>query len=197
MAEYTQRQIEIIDKAIQLIDQKGIQGLTIKNLARETGVTEGAIYRHFDNKREILSSILIQFKENLKEYMDSVDDPSLNCFDKISGILHHFRQIFESNPAVVSVIFAEEIFHNDNELSKVIGEVLWSNQQFLFTIIKNGQKEGEIREDLDTQMIVDSIFGPFRLLVKKWKMAMFDISLKRNINAFLDYLKKTIVIQEV
>lgn len=49
MTDFTPRQTEIIDKAIQLIDQKGIQGLTIKNLARETGVTEGAIYRHFDN----------------------------------------------------------------------------------------------------------------------------------------------------
>lgn len=195
MAELTQRQGEIITKAIQLIDQKGIQGLTIKNLAKDTGVTEGAIYRHFENKREILSSILIQFKENLGEYTGSIDDHSLSSYDKISGLLHYFRKNFEANPALVSVIFAEEIFHHDNELSKVIGEVLQNNQRFIFEVIKKGQKHGEIRNDLNTQMIVDSIFGPFRLLVKKWKMAMFDISLENNVNEFLQYLDSTVFIR--
>jgi AcrR family transcriptional regulator len=192
MQDLTKRQEEIIQTSVRIIDQRGIQGLTIKNLSKELGITEGAIYRHFNNKREILSSILIQFKDNLKAFADSIDDNSLTTHDKISGILNHFRNIFEANPAIVSVIFAEEIFQNDNELSKVIAEILRNNQHFLLAIIKEGQQSGELRKDLNPQMMVDSIFGPFRLLVKKWKMEGFDISLKESIDEFLQYLRVTI-----
>ena len=192
MTELTKRQEEIIQSSIQIIDKRGIQGLTIKNLSKEIGVTEGAIYRHFDNKREILSSILIQFKDNLKAFTDSMDDSSLTTYEKISGILNHFRKIFEANPAIVSVIFAEEIFQNDNELTKVIAAILQNNQQFLLGIIKEGQQRGELREDLNITMMVDSIFGPFRLLVKKWKMEEFDVSLKESMDEFLQYLSATI-----
>ena len=192
MTELTKRQEEIIQSSIQIIDKRGIQGLTIKNLSKEIGVTEGAIYRHFENKREILSSILIQFKDNLKAFTDSMDDSSLTTYEKISGILNHFRKIFEANPAIVSVIFAEEIFQNDNELSKVIAAILQNNQQFLLGIIKEGQQRGELREDLNPTMMVDSIFGPFRLLVKKWKMEEFDVSLKEGMDEFLQYLSATI-----
>jgi len=192
MTELTKRQEEIIQSSIQIIDKRGIQGLTIKNLSKEIGVTEGAIYRHFENKREILSSILIQFKDNLKAFTDYMDDSSLTTYEKISGILNHFRKIFEANPAIVSVIFAEEIFQNDNELSKVIAAILQNNQQFLLGIIKEGQQRGELREDLNPTMMVDSIFGPFRLLVKKWKMEEFDVSLKESMDEFLQYLSATI-----
>jgi len=192
MTELTKRQEEIIQSSIQIIDKRGIQGLTIKNLSKEIGVTEGAIYRHFENKREILSSILIQFKDNLKVFTDYMDDSSLTTYEKISGILNHFRKIFEANPAIVSVIFAEEIFQNDNELSKVIAAILQNNQQFLLGIIKEGQQRGELREDLNPTMMVDSIFGPFRLLVKKWKMEEFDVSLKESMDEFLQYLSATI-----
>ena len=192
MTELTKRQEEIIQSSIQIIDKRGIQGLTIKNLSKEIGVTEGAIYRHFENKREILSSILIQFKDNLKAFTDYMDDSSLTTYEKISGILNHFRKIFEANPAIVSVIFAEEIFQNDNELSKVIAAILQNNQQFLLGIIKEGQQRGELREDLNPTMMVDSIFGPFRLLVKKWKMEEFDVSLKEGMDEFLQYLSATI-----
>lgn len=192
MQDLTKRQEEIIQTSVRIIDQRGIQGLTIKNLSKELGVTEGAIYRHFENKREILSSILIQFKDNLKAFAESMDNPSLTTYDKISGILDHFRKIFEANPAIVSVIFAEEIFQNDNELSKVIAEILRNNQRFLLAIIKEGQQSSELRKDLDPQIMVDSIFGPFRLLVKKWKMEEFEISLKESMDAFLQYLRATI-----
>ena len=195
MQDLTKRQEEIVQTSVRIIDQRGIQGLTIKNLSKELGITEGAIYRHFENKREILSSILIQFKDNLKAFADSMDNPSLTTYDKISGILNHFRKIFEANPAIVSVIFAEEIFQNDNELSKVIAEILRNNQHFLLDIIEEGQQKGELRKDLNPQMMVDSIFGPFRLLVKKWKMAEFDVSLKESIDDFLQFLKATIFVK--
>jgi AcrR family transcriptional regulator len=57
----TDRQLEIIQTSIKLISSKGIQGLTMKNLSKEIGISEPAIYRHYDNKIEILVSILDYF----------------------------------------------------------------------------------------------------------------------------------------
>ena len=118
MTELTQRQEQIIDKAIRLIDQKGIQGLTIKNLAKETGVTEGAIYRHFENKKQILCAILDMFREKLKAFQASARSADSTTYEKIQETLNNLRKLFEANPAIVSVIFAEEIFQNDSELSE-------------------------------------------------------------------------------
>ncbi|MBL6964026.1 MAG: helix-turn-helix transcriptional regulator, partial [Candidatus Marinimicrobia bacterium] len=54
MNEYTERQDQIIQESIQLIAEKGIQGLTIKNISKAIGITEPAIYRHFDSKNDII-----------------------------------------------------------------------------------------------------------------------------------------------
>ena len=59
----TVRQQEIVEKSIRLISEKGIQGFTIKNLAKSVGISEPAIYRHFESKIEILITILNQFVE--------------------------------------------------------------------------------------------------------------------------------------
>ena len=53
MTAYTDRQNQIIQESIQLIAQKGIQGLTIKNISKAIGFSEPAIYRHFENKNDI------------------------------------------------------------------------------------------------------------------------------------------------
>ena len=54
----TERQQEIWDHAIALISEKGIQGLTMKNLSKRLGISEPAIYRHYENKIDILVSLL-------------------------------------------------------------------------------------------------------------------------------------------
>jgi AcrR family transcriptional regulator len=194
MQDLTKRQEEIIQTSVRIIDQRGIQGLTIKNLSKELGVTEGAIYRHFENKKEILISILEWFKINMRNFTHSMENKSQSTFETISEILHHFRTIFESNPAIVSVIFAEEIFQNDDELSEKVADILSHNQEFLLNEIKTGQAKGELKAQLNPQMIVDSILGPFRLMVKKWKMQSFTGSLEDSVNKLLDYLSATIFV---
>lgn len=194
MAELTQRQEEIINKAIKIIDQRGIQGLTIKNLAKEIGVTEGAIYRHFENKRQILTSILTLFQDKMDEFHTSDQLSGKTTFWKISSTLNHFRKLFEANPAIVSVIFAEEIFQNDNELSEKVAGLIKKNQEFMLSLIKEGKANGELRGDLGEQMMVSSILGHFRLIVKMWKMEGFSVSLENSLEELLDYLKATIFV---
>ncbi|MEF8809683.1 MAG: TetR/AcrR family transcriptional regulator [Bacteroidales bacterium] len=195
MAELTQRQEQIIDKAIRLIDQKGIQGLTIKNLAKETGVTEGAIYRHFENKKQILCAILDMFREKMKSFQASGRSAEKSTYEKIQVTLNNLGKFFEANPAIVSVIFAEEIFQNDNELSEKVAELIKENQEFMLALIQEGKANGELRRDLDDQMMVSSILGSFRLIVKMWKMEEFSVSLENSLENLMDYLKATIFIQ--
>ena len=192
MHELTKRQEEIIYKATQIIDKKGIQGLTIKNLSSEIGVTEGAIYRHFKNKREILDYILEQFLQNIKQFRNEKYVEKLSVFEAFNSVFHHFRKVFEKNPAVVSVIFAEEIFQNDSQLSKKVSEIIRNNEQIMFEIINNGKERGEIRTTLNDQMMVNSLLGTFRFMVKKWKINSFKGSLKKDVDNLLEYLKATV-----
>ena len=60
---FTKRQTEIINVSIDIIAERGIQNLTIKNISKSIGISEPAIYRHFDTKMDILLAILSYFKQ--------------------------------------------------------------------------------------------------------------------------------------
>ena len=64
--DWSKRQKEIIDAAISLIAQNGIEGLTTKTLAAAVGISEPALYRHFANKSEIVRAMLSCFDNNLE-----------------------------------------------------------------------------------------------------------------------------------
>ncbi|MBT3385565.1 MAG: TetR/AcrR family transcriptional regulator [Prolixibacteraceae bacterium] len=174
----TERQIEIIEAALELITEKGIQGMTIKNLSKKIGITEPAIYRHFVSKTEILLSILNNFKEMaeiLSGMMESYEAPAS---EKISFMFSKMLELFSEKPSMVSVIFSEEIFKNEEVLKVRIVEILNLHAQTVESIISKGQQEKNVREDIEIKSLALIAMGSFRLFVKRWDLNNhnFDLS---------------------
>ena len=103
----TERQTQIIESALELIAEKGIQGLTIKNLSKKIGVTEPAIYRHFENKSSILLTILNNFKQMASMMSGMIPTLEGTAFDKIEFMFSKIIQLFIESPSYISVIFSE------------------------------------------------------------------------------------------
>lgn len=51
---------KIIEATEKLILLKGLSRVTTKEIARETGLSEGALYRHFNHKEEIFFALLLK-----------------------------------------------------------------------------------------------------------------------------------------
>jgi AcrR family transcriptional regulator len=49
--------VRILDEALALVDESGLDGLTTRALGRRLGVDPTAIYRHFRSKQELLTAL--------------------------------------------------------------------------------------------------------------------------------------------
>ncbi len=173
----TSRQQEIIDKSIEIIAEKGIQGLTIKNLANAINITEPAIYRHFSSKTEILLTMLNNLDEITFEFTEKNLNKNLPPIKTLEKILIAYFQTFAEHPYWVSVIFSDEIFKNEEILSQKIHDILSAKEKTYVRIISKAQKEGEIRSDINKQHLVMMIMGSVRLLIKRWELSGFEFDL--------------------
>jgi AcrR family transcriptional regulator len=176
---FTARQSEIIERSIEIIASKGIQGLTIKNLSMEIGISEPAIYRHFKSKTEIILAILENFKilaEFLSETMKNFDG---TAYEKINFMFSKMMEVFIAQPSIVSVIFSEEIFKNEISLLEKIRTIMNLHQKTIENIIKKGQNEGNVRNDISKESLAIIIMGALRLLVKRWNLNQHNFDLNK------------------
>ncbi len=103
--DLSERQKEIIKASLELIAEKGIQGLTIKNLSKKIGIVESAIYRHYENKTHILIAILDSVNEHKISENEQQNVDTLTRLEQ--NFKNHFQK-FASIPALVSVVFSED-----------------------------------------------------------------------------------------
>ncbi len=185
----TTRQEEITREAIKLIAEKGIQGVTIKNLAHAINVSEPALYRHFKNKTSILLAILDSFHVLMPQSEIIEIFRTKTPLERIIFLFtEHFKK-FAETPSLVSVVFSDEIFKNEKVLTEKIRELIEENEKLFLNLIAEGQRKGEIRNDLPAEHLVLLILGAFRLEVKKWEISSYSFDLVEEGKKLLDSIK--------
>lgn len=191
-AELSDRQKEIVNVSLELIAESGIQGLTIKNLAMKIGFSESAIYRHYENKIQILVAILNNFQGNSEQFFKTELNIEADAVSKIEHLfLNHFRT-FSSKPSIVAVIFSEELFRNEPVLLEKVAEVMKNNSENLKSIIQTGQEKGEIRADIDPSHLSVIIMGSLRMFVKQWHISTYSFDLTTKGAEFISSIKTLI-----
>lgn len=177
---------------MQLIADKGIQGLTIKNISIAIGISEPAIYRHFDNKTDILLGIISTIKNSTEiEHSDSMTETQ-TAFDIIRSVFTARAKQFSENPSLAAVIFSEVLFDSNSQLSSEIKTIMDKSQKRFVNIIKTGQREGEIIDHIDAEQLALMIMGAFRLLVNKWRMSKNSFNLEVQTEKLFKALEKLI-----
>ncbi len=175
---FTKRQIEIIDASKDLIGEKGVQNLTIKNLAKKMSFSEPALYRHFKDKTDILKGLLLFHREAIQSGIFKILDSDKNALEKFEAVFKFKFTHIEKNPALVMVIFSETSFQYCSVLSKVVSKILEQRKKKIIALIESGQDEGSIRTDIDSNQLSTIVLGGIRTTILSWKLSGFESDLK-------------------
>ena len=174
---FTERQIEIIDASKDLIGKKGIQNLTIKNLAKKMSFSEPALYRHFKDKTEILKSLLLFHREIIKSGIFKILNSDQSSLEKFQKILEFKFDHIKKNPAIVMIIFSETSFQYSSILSSIVSKIMEQRSKKIIELLKEGQQNSEIRNDIDPEQLSIIIMGGIRKTILSWKLEGFKSDL--------------------
>lgn len=91
----------LIQAALRILVEEGLDALSMRKLAKEAGCTEGAIYRHWESKDELITDL---FRRELSEITDILSD-ALNdtsagpeIIDRIGAAVRAGYKHFDENP---------------------------------------------------------------------------------------------------
>ncbi|MDB4106860.1 TetR/AcrR family transcriptional regulator [Bacteroidia bacterium] len=121
----TEKQISILESALELFSSKGFDAVPTSLIAKQAGVSEGLIFRHFKNKQGLLNAIVQMGKEKIAfkiQLITEIVDPQ----KRIQAIMEiPFSLETDQYPLwrlIYSLKWQQE--YSDDEFSRPIKEVL-------------------------------------------------------------------------
>ncbi len=152
------RRREIIDAARRVITEHGMQSLTIGNLARAVGVSEGAIYRHFRGKKRIMAGLIEDIDIRLSKRMDLIDGDPDSGLRKLEQVLHH--NVAPSTLTGVSfLVIAEVLMNGDDELRQLMQASIDKHLAMIEAQLTVGVQKGEVGSEVDLKAASLQFYG--------------------------------------
>jgi len=147
------REQRILDAAANLFVHYGYDKTTVSDIAREAGISKGAVYLHFKGKEELLERLISrEMKQFAMTWVDLIaEDPEGGT---IGSMYKNMLVALNSND------FIATIFRQDE---RVLGSYLRQPMNLFkqpqkahvsrFTFVQMMQEAGAIRQDIDPKVV--------------------------------------------
>lgn len=143
-----QRQEQIIQAALDLINDSGVTGLGIAGIAQRVGIVPSALYRHFPSKDAVIDAVLDLIQQRLLGNVAHVREQTPIPLQQLKLLFNRHTAMLKENQAIPHVIFSDAVYSGQPGRRGRVAHIITSYLKEIEAIIASGRQDGTIRKDV-------------------------------------------------
>lgn len=148
----------ILEAAKHVFADKGFEDASIAEIARAAAVSDGLIYRYFQNKRDLLFHVLRVFYERLMVDLEDEVAREATFEERLHTLVARHLDVFVADTALCRLFISEVRVSRDYQGS-AIQALNRRYTSILLDIVSAGVASGEVRPDISPRLVRDVIYG--------------------------------------
>lgn len=160
---------ELVAATIAIIEERGVENISVREAAKRAGVSPGAPFRHFRSKTALMTAVAEQAMNRLTESVEAArlqagsDDP-LVAFEAIG---HGYLRWALANPTHFEIISSRTLI--DFNSSDILREQNDTIRRLMVSLLTRARENGQLAEGLDLDQLVLSsralVYGLARMAI--------------------------------
>ena len=144
-----------VEATIEALLELGAEGLTMEEIAERSGVAKSTIYRHFGTRENLLA-------ESVRSCVVEQSTPdSGSLAEDLTDLFTRYDESAETKRLNELIPLLIDAARRDADMREVLDALLAERQRPMRTVLKLAQARGEIDPDLDLDVAVAVLIGPF------------------------------------
>lgn len=159
----------LIAATVELIEERGVEQLSVREVAKRAGVSPGAPFRHFRSKTALLTAVAEQAMDRLTEAVTKTvsnvgsEDPAA-AFEAIG---QGYLEWAMTNPTHFQIISSRTLI--DFEASSSLRDQNKAIRQAMVDLLTQAQRQGQLATDVDLDHLVLAarayVYGLARMVI--------------------------------
>ena len=183
----------IFDTAMRLFSRQGVAATSLTDIAREAGVTRGAIYWHFANKADLLAALwdeVLQLYQPLAQASEEADEP--DPLGRLKALYVALLQGLANNPRqqqLTRILFDRSGRAEDFEAIRVRHEACLADRfDRIQMVLRHAAERGQLPPTTDFRLAAMAVLSYIRGLISQWVMTPDLIDIDRDAPALIEGL---------
>jgi TetR/AcrR family transcriptional repressor of nem operon len=135
----------VLDVAERLVQERGFNGFSYADVARELGISTAALHYHFPGKGELGEALIQRYASRFSEALAALDADDLAGPDKLHAYAQLYAEVFRNDRmCLCGMLAADYVTLPDPMQARVVG-FFDENEAWLARVLEDGRAAGTLR----------------------------------------------------
>ena len=188
---------QVLKSAIKLFSQNGYQSTSTSSIAKDCGLSEATVFKHFKNKKELLDTIIIPIVNTLapsfsEQFVESVSHHTFKIDEMIEYIITDRFHFIEENHQMINIMVSQLLI--DDELKNQLEEIMLPKLSFIIDKANALMKQDDsVSDDVSAEELFRTISGQLLVsIVIEFKFPSDSWDTEKQIQSMIKVCKKVI-----
>jgi AcrR family transcriptional regulator len=159
--DFNDKQIQILQVAETLFAEKGFDGTSIRDIAKEAKINIAMISYYFGSKEQLLESLILYRATDIKSQLDILILEDLSPLEKINKLIELYISKINANRCIYKIVHFEFSSQKREINMEAFTELKKGNLRTLELIIQEGQEKGLFKKEIIVPLITPTILGTY------------------------------------
>ena len=184
------RRDQIAEAALSVLASKGLGHFTTAAIAKQIGLAEGTLFRHFRNKEEIVNAAIDKLESLLFEEEPAADEDPLEELRRF--LLARYR-FLTAKPGYLHLLLSDELGKAAVKSARARTVNLRArSMEKILTTIRRGVAAGVVRRDVSPEFLTLTISGLLMTLVFGGRRQLAELGIDSSFDTVWKSLLKLI-----
>jgi TetR/AcrR family acrAB operon transcriptional repressor len=141
---------QVLDSALKLFVSKGYSATSIDDIARQAGLTKGAVYFYFKGKAALLLELIAQSAALYQEVFSRMRSSNTNAAAQLELFVDWAAEVGAQNNELLllPILMSMEIGSREEDVEKALSQLYDRYHEEMERVISQGQRDGDFIEEL-------------------------------------------------
>jgi TetR/AcrR family transcriptional repressor of nem operon len=150
---------QILDAAERLVQERGFNGFSYADVARELGVTKAALHYHFASKAELGDALIDRYAARFLDALARVDVERSDAIDKLRAYAQLYADVFQDDRMCLCGMLAADYATLPDPMRERVVRFFDDNEAWLADVLEAGQKTGTVRFTGPARAVAQTLIG--------------------------------------
>ena len=150
---------QILDVAERLVQERGFNGFSYADVARELGVTKAALHYHFASKAELGEALIERYAERFLDALSKVDGLPSEAPAKLRAYAQLYADVFRDDRMCLCGMLAADYATLPDPMRERVVRFFDDNEVWLSRVLEDGRKAGTISFNGPARPVARTLIG--------------------------------------
>lgn len=157
-----ERRTQLTEAALRLIVSHGVGALSVRSLARELGLSSGALFRHFKTMDEVLEAVVQRMVVVLASALPPAQTQPL---ERLIAFVELRSRAIGDGSGILQLVVSEQFrLALPPSAAIKLKRLMAQSRHFVLQSVEQGQRDGSVRKDVPAADLALLVMGLTQML---------------------------------